>query len=280
MTTTEAFEGVPRGNGDAGREPLDVAALRRTYEDQGYVVLRDVVSKDKLARLGETLIEEFETQRRGNRLFVGGGLFAGHLNCFPGEGARFAYDELVERGVMDLVRKIAPAHAEAMRIGCNMNFPGSVPQNYHIDGSFSASFLILNVAVVDTDLVNGAIDIVPRTHMRSYPYWRFAAGRVYRASTRLPMQRGDVVLRKSSLWHRGMPNNSRTPRPMLAMTFGESMAPAGDPFRANDGKILFESNRFKTTLLGRLRERSFVALPQVHSALRFVRSVLGKDGYM
>jgi hypothetical protein len=93
------------------------------------------------------------------------------------------------------------------------------------------------------------------------------------------MKRGDVVIRKSTLWHRGMPNRSQAVRPMLAMTFGETMAPSGDPFADNGGKILFEANRFKTTLLGRLRERTFVALPQAHSAIRFVRSVLGKDGY-
>jgi hypothetical protein len=73
---------------------------------------------------------------------------------------------------------------------------------------------------------------------------------------------------------------SQTPRPMLAMTFGEISAPDGDPFRANDGKILFETNRFKTDWLGQLRERSYVAMPSAHSALRFVRSLMGKDGYV
>jgi hypothetical protein len=93
------------------------------------------------------------------------------------------------------------------------------------------------------------------------------------------MKRGDVLIRTSTLWHRGMPNRSTAPRPMLAMTFGEAVAPKGDPFATYDGKITFEANRFKTTFLGQLRERTFVAWPQAHSAIRFVRSVLGKDGY-
>ena len=256
---------------------LDIPALLSVYADQGYVVLSDVISKDELERLGESLTQEFQRQQRSG-LFLGG-IVAGHLNCFPGEGARFVYDELVRRGVMDLIRAISPTQADDLRVGCNMNFPKSVAQNYHIDGSFSAAFMVLNVAVVDTDLVNGAIDVIPRTHVRPYRYWEFAARRLYRASTRLPMKRGDVLIRTSTLWHRGMPNRSTAPRPMLAMTFGEAVAPKGDPFATYDGKITFEANRFKTTFLGQLRERTFVAWPQAHSAIRFVRSVLGKDGY-
>jgi ectoine hydroxylase-related dioxygenase (phytanoyl-CoA dioxygenase family) len=139
--------------------------------------------------------------------------------------------------------------------------------------------LIVNVAVVDTDLVNGAMDVIPRTHHRPYEYWQFALGREYRNSTRLPMQQGDVVVRPSTLWHRGMPNKSARPRPMLALTFGEASAKS-DPFGQNGGKIVFEPNRFKTNWLGRARERSFVAAPLAHSAIRFVQSLLGKDRYV
>jgi ectoine hydroxylase-related dioxygenase (phytanoyl-CoA dioxygenase family) len=258
---------------------LDIEALARAFAEDGYVVVKGVVSPDKLAAFGESLVREFERVSAAKELFSGGGLIAGHLNCFPGEGARFVHEELGASGVMDLIRKISPTQADALRVGCNMNFPKSVAQNYHLDGNFNASFLVVNVAIVDTTLVNGAIDVIPKTHRRPYKYWEFAAGRVYRGSTRLPMQRGDVLIRKSTLWHRGMPNRSQAPRPMLAMTFGESSAPKGDPFREHDGKIVFETNRFNTNLLGQLRERSFVAMPLAHSALRFVRSLMGKDGY-
>jgi hypothetical protein len=263
----------------AGRD-LDFDALERSFRDDGYVVIRNVVSPTGLAALGDGLIAEFERKRLARELFEGGGLYAGHLNCYPGEIARFAYDELRERGVLDFVRRLSPKQADSMRVGCNMNFPNSVAQNYHIDGRFEDAFLIVNVAVVDTTLVNGAIDVVPKSQKRPYKYWEFAAGRVYRGSTRLPMKRGDVVVRVSTLWHRGMPNKSHTPRPMLAMTFGEVSAPSGDPFGAQGGKIVFETNRFRPNMLGRIRERTFVAFPLAHSTLRFVRSLLGKDGYV
>jgi hypothetical protein len=93
------------------------------------------------------------------------------------------------------------------------------------------------------------------------------------------MEQGDVVIRKSTLWHRGMPNQSPSLRPQLTFTFGEGSAPLGDPFQLNDGKICFEPNWYKTDRLGQLRERVFAKAPLSYSAYRFTRSLVGNKGY-
>ena len=56
----------------------------------------------------------------------------------------------------------------------NFNLPGSVAQHYHMDGLYPEEFLICNIAVVDTDLVNGAIDVLPGTNREFYKFWRYA----------------------------------------------------------------------------------------------------------
>ena len=38
---------------------------------------------------------------------------SGHLNCFPGERARFVYDEIAEFGIVDLVRSYRPEIADS-----------------------------------------------------------------------------------------------------------------------------------------------------------------------
>ena len=256
----------------------DLAECRRTFEDDGYVVLRDVVSKDKLTALHVRLMAEFERSKASGALFAGGGSITGHLNCFPGNESRFAYEELRERGVMDLVKAVYD-RPPALRVGLNLNLPQSVAQHYHMDGNFTEDFIIVNVAVVNTDLVNGAIDVLPGTHKRFYKFWRYAVERQYRGTTRLPLQQGDVLVRTSRLWHRGMPNHSQAARPMLALTFGETCAPTGDPFQMKEGKIAFEPNWYGTDLLGQIRERTFAAAPITYSAYRFVRSLVGNKGY-
>jgi hypothetical protein len=127
--------------------------------------------------------------------------------------------------------------------------------------------------------VNGAIDVIPKTQQRFYRYWEFAMKRVYKDATRLPLSAGDVLIRVSTLWHRGMPNYSGKARPMLALTLGEPGVESDDPCSVRGGNIEFQTNWFTTSLLGRLRERTTVMAPITYSAYRFARSLIGNKGY-
>jgi ectoine hydroxylase-related dioxygenase (phytanoyl-CoA dioxygenase family) len=253
----------------------DIAELRRGLDVDGYAVLRGVVSKERVAEFNEAILAEYDRAEK----FSGGGSYSGHLNCFPGKESRFFYDEIAESGLVDAIHALRPSASNAVRATLNFNLPKSVPQHYHIDGLYTDDFLIVNIAVVDTDLFNGAIDVLPGTQRQFYKFWQYALQRLYRRTTRLPLQRGDVLVRKSMLWHRGMPNNSATPRAMMSLTFGEKSAPDGDPFVVHDGKMFFYPNWFNTSRLGRLRERMFVTAPLSYSAYRFVKSLRGNKGY-
>jgi Phytanoyl-CoA dioxygenase (PhyH) len=250
----------------------EVADVAETLRDDGYVVLRKVVAKDRLTRLADDLTAAYE----GAEKLKGGGSIAGHINCFPGRSARFVYDELVDGGVVDAVQRIRAGRDNSVRSTMNYNLPGSVPQHYHIDGLYTDDFMICNVAVIDTTLHNGAIDLLPGTNREFVPFWKFALQRTYRLSTRIEMGQGDVLLRKSNLWHRGMPNKSGEPRPMYSVTFGEKSAPQTDPF---DGDIRFYPNWYNTSRLGMVRERVFVAAPVSYAGYRFVKSLHGRKGY-
>jgi hypothetical protein len=251
---------------------LGVDGLRRTLDQQGYAVLRGVVTKEPLAVLAKELYEAYDQSEK----FVGGGTITGHLNCFPGLSAHGIYDELMAAGVVDAVLDLRAGRANDIRSTMNFNLPGSVAQHYHIDGLYTDDFLICNVAVIDTDLVNGAIDLLPGTNRQFIPYWKYAVNRTSKLSTRIPMQAGDVLLRKSNLWHRGMPNHSTTARPMMSVTFGEKSAPQTDPFA---GPITFYPNWYSTSRLGVLREKTFAKAPVSYAAYRFVKSLHGNKGY-
>jgi len=253
----------------------DQLRLRAELDEHGYVIIRDVVSKDRLSAFNALLQESYAHADP----FRGGGSISGHLNCFPGEGARTIYGDLDAHGIPDAIRSIRAPRPSPLRPTLNFNLPGSRAQHYHMDGVFVADYLICNVAVVDTDLVNGAIDVLPGTHQKFYPFWRYAIERKHRLSTRLPLSQGDVLLRTSTLWHRGMPNDSTAPRAMLSFTFGEEVVPAGDPFRANGGQISFYPNWYASGRLGALRERIEVKAPITRSAVRFARSLVGHRGY-
>jgi hypothetical protein len=258
---------------------LDTQVLQAELCERGFVLIRGAVPEDLIEEFGEKLLSEYERARSTDELFKGGGSISGHLNCYPGAPARPVYDQLVQRGLLDVVGAVDPLAVTRVRPTLNFNLPGSTAQHYHTDGLFTEAFVICNVAVVDTDEHNGAIDLLPGTHHDFCPYWRFVLERRRRLSTRVSMSSGDVLLRMSTVWHRGMPNRSSSPRPLLSLTFGEASAPEGDPFDLKNGRIYFYPNWFSTSRLGRLRERAFVTVPLSYSTYRFARSVGSNRGY-
>ena len=258
---------------------VELEQLKQQFAEDGYLIIKNVVSRQKLADLHAKVDDEFERAKRTGALFNGGGLVSGHLNSFPGEESRFAYDALRDYGILDLIRAISPQSVREPNVGCNYNLPGSVTQHYHMDRTFTNEFMIANIAVVDTDLINGAIDVIPGSHKQFYPYWKFVAAGVARGHKRLPAQAGDVLVRVSNLWHRGMPNRSAVPRPMLAFTWEDGGSVYEDPFQVDGGKVVFRPNWFRPTRLGRLRERLFVTAPFTYAAYRIVDSLLTRKGY-
>jgi ectoine hydroxylase-related dioxygenase (phytanoyl-CoA dioxygenase family) len=255
----------------------EIENSKQAFAGNGYFVLRNVVSQERLAELHTALTEEFNAASKSGALFSGGGLVSGHLNCFPGAGARFAYDALHERGIIELMKQLHPNVLRMPNVGLNFNLPGSHTQHYHIDRPFAREFMIANVAVVDTVIENGAIELVPGTHKRFYKYTQFVLERRHRDGVRVPLNRGDVLIRSSNVWHRGMTNRTSIPRPMLAMTWEDGGSNEPDPFSAQGGIIRFLPNWFRPTRVGRLREQLFVKVPITYSALRFARSLLDSE---
>jgi ectoine hydroxylase-related dioxygenase (phytanoyl-CoA dioxygenase family) len=255
----------------------EIKAAKETYARDGYFILRSVVSEELLAGLHASLKEEFDRVTTSGELFSGGGLVSGHLNCFPGAGARAVYETLQERGVIDLIRELHPNANRMPNVGCNFNLPGSHTQHWHLDRPFNKEFMIANITVVDTTPQNGATDVIPGSHKRFYKYTQFVLERIARNNKRVVTNRGDVVVRSSNVWHRGMTNLTSTPRPMLAFTWEDGGSNLPDPFNFNDGKIRFLPNWFKLTPMGRLRERLFVKVPATYSALRFARSLVDSE---
>jgi ectoine hydroxylase-related dioxygenase (phytanoyl-CoA dioxygenase family) len=254
-------------------DTIDFEAAKRQFLENGYVVFRGVVDPDWLTQHNQQLFAEFDRLNDDGPLFAGGGgMVMGHLNCFPGEQVRFVYDTLVERGIIDLVRALWPRAVRLPNVGCNFNLPRSNPQNYHMDGYAADAFPILNIASVDTDRVNGALDVLERTHSAPFKYWQIVVDRP--KSLRLPLKQGDVMIRSSMLWHRGMPNRSCRARPMLAFTWEDGGSSLDDPFKKNAGKIAFYPNRYGTNVAGKVREHAYVLAPGVNSIARFAASLV------
>ena len=82
----------------------EVGELGDELDANGFVVMRRVVSKDPLSRFAAQLADTYERTAK----FRGGGSITGHLNCYPGESARFVYDEVADHGIVEAVHALRP----------------------------------------------------------------------------------------------------------------------------------------------------------------------------
>ena len=87
-----------------------------------------------------------------------------------------------------------------------------------------------------------------------------------------------MLLRKSTTWHRGMPNFTDRARPLFSVTFGEEGS-VPDPFSHNGGAVEFYANWFSTSRKGQIREWTFKNVPYSYSTFRFLRSIGSTKGY-
>jgi hypothetical protein len=256
---------------DSGGAFFDDA--RRQWADQGYAIIEGCLPAEACAALGGQILAAYGRFANAGSQVIGGAV-SGHLNCFPGSNVRGLVEAAERAGVTRLVSEMQGAPLDLEHVGCNCNLPGSHYQTFHIDCSWARPCVIVNVALVETNFTNGAIELVAGVDEAPVPYWKFVASRRARRGVRPAMRPGDVLIRSSRVWHRGAPNLSDTMRPMLAMTFQPaSEARAGAGYDQHDGQIAFLGNRFGANLVGRAKERLEAQLPWVSSALSFAGSL-------
>ncbi len=170
--------------------------------------------------------------RSSGELFSGGGLVSGHLNCFPGAGARFVYETLQRTRGNRPDQGTAPERRAHAQRGLQLQPAGQPHAALAPRPPFDRDFMIANVTVVDTNLRE-------RRH-RCHPRFAPAVLQVHAASCwsaspatawRIEPNRGDVVVRSSNVWHRGHDQpHQRCPRPMLAFTWEDGGSTDADPF--------------------------------------------------
>lgn len=228
--------------------------------DKGFAILPGVVPQKICAELAAAIISSF----RGQALPDQPGAAAGNLNIEAGATGAPLIDALEAASIPELVQQLAGQPLHSRGINGNLNLPGSRVQDFHMDSVRSAAFFIVNVMLVDCGPENGSVELVEASHDVPLAYWQLHRDPWLSRRRQLTAKQGDVLIRPSTLWHRGTSNPSEHPRPMAALIFkpgdAEGLAPS-------DGPIRFHGNRFYGRF-ARAKEALAMHLPGFDEALR------------
>lgn len=244
------------------------------FAEQGYVVLRGALPAELCSNIGAAIVAEYQRLCDAGWRFTSSGWLAGHLNLTLGPAGGEILAALEAAEVPRLIERICEEPMALGQVAGNLNLPGSSYQDFHIDGNFTERTMIANVCLVETIVGNGATALVPASHASAMSFWRFNSEHWARSEVRPALSPGDVLLRPSTLWHRGTPNRSAVPRPMAAFVWGA--AQAVDPAAA-ESELSRPLTIYGNKYYGRwrrLKEFTAVRLPWLDHAVRLGRSGL------
>lgn len=225
LTTPEREDGVLRDD--------HLAAAVDAIAADGVVVLESAVPLEPLDVLKARMDEDTERLIRFQEAGGGNPRARGHLQQGPPPLAGFVFPGITANPFAIQVSKaILGKQAYLAFHNGNTNCPDSVHQAVHVDNGHlwpnhpmaSPPYsLVVNISPMDCSSANGAVELWPGTHMLAHPYPgnhvpedMIEERRQIRGPVQAETRKGDLVIRDTRLWHRGVPNCSDAPRHMIA----------------------------------------------------------------
>ena len=243
--------------------------LGEDLNGQGFSFESNFLDAEYCTRIAQAVTGEYNRLVNAGWAFSAGGRYAGHLNFRTGRYGPEIFEILQQKGLVAAAEEIVGSRLGIFHISGNMNLPGSIAQDIHQDFAPPAESIIFNVALVRATAENGATEIVPGSHGDRFTYRTLHTSGAIRRARPLGSEPGDLVIRRGTAWHRGMPNRTAVPRPMLCFC----MVPTDktEPVVAREEPIEFYANRFYGKY-ARARELAEIYLSPAFHLYRMARS--------
>lgn len=205
----------------------ETEAFTQEVLKDGFCILREHFSKEKLVRWREefTPLLEHHIAREGHLQNRGAARYYVTLPF----ASPFAEPEFYEdQDVLDIVRRLVGDDAVMCQLATDTPLDGSEYQDVHRDalplfpetGGETPPFqLAVNFPLVDVTEENGPFEVARGTHMLSKEDGLRLIESGAKRLEPLMMQLGDVMIRDVRGLHRGTPNRTRVPRPMVVIGY-------------------------------------------------------------
>jgi hypothetical protein len=220
-------------SGELSPEHLD-AAVRAMRED-GFVVLNDVIDRAHLEMLRDRMLEDLpKILAREDAPY---NWHTGNVQQDPPPFPPYLFRDVLMNDAAIAVSLVllGPGIKNDFYSG-NTSLPGGREQPVHVDAGqlwpnlkvATPPFgVVVQVPVVAMDPSNGSTELWPGTHLDTTAFLQRGDLKIppdvvaKRRETVPPLQPsvqlGSILLRDIRIWHRGMPNHTDIPRPLIAM---------------------------------------------------------------
>ncbi len=207
--------------------PSDIDTLAAAFERDGFVIMRQHFDRERLAawrRAFQPLLDD-HLAREGHKQNRGAARYYVSLPwAAPFDDARIFEDP----DILAVVERVAGSDPVMCQLATDTPLRGSDYQEIHRDtpplfpeiGFEPPSYqLAVNFPLIDVTPAHGPVEIAPGTHRlpRAEGVAMIERGEVRLQS--FPMALGDVMIRDVRGLHRGTPNTTDEPRPMVVIGY-------------------------------------------------------------
>ena len=216
-------------------QPEHLNAAIKALQEDGFVVLNDVVDRSHLEMLQDRMLEDVQMiLKRDDAPF---NFNTGNVQQQPPPFPPYLFRDVLLNDMVIAVTKamLGPGVKNSYYSG-NTSLPGGQQQPVHPDvgqlwpnlkTATPAFGFVVNVPVVDMSPQNGSTQLWPGTHLDTtisveqgdikVPEEVLSKRQEIAPPIQPSIRCGGVLIRDIRLWHRGMPNLTDSPRPMIAM---------------------------------------------------------------
>ena len=242
------------------------------FENNGNILLKGFIKDSNFNEICEKLKKDVLIELKNIDKKKIGGYLMGNLAVHTNKYNRIIYDILIKGGLERIIEEITNNKFSDYEIsmGGNLNIPGGYTQHPHTDSSHNNKFIIVNVATENIHEKNGPLEIFCGTHKVKLPYWKFLLKK-YNTIKFLSLS-GDVIIRKSELWHRGLKNSSNETRYLFSLELRLKKNPNNQNLFNVNENIKISSNFFRPTFFGRIEEVVYCKFRFFYNLLRLIKS--------
>ena len=245
--------------------------LEKNFKKNGYLHVKNFLTKNKKFIKYSSEIN-YLIQKKLQKVNIKnyGGSLIGNINVYPGKYGKKIFQLLEIGGLNKIIKNCTGMNLKNFDIlyGGNLNLPKKHNQHFHTDGNYNDKMLIVTVATSDVKTVSGPTEVVLNSHKKKYSYLNFLLKK--KKIKKLLLSKGDLLIRKHNLWHRGTINYSNKPRFQIAfMLFDKRRMFKKKVFR---NELYFLDNFFGNNLIGKFKEYIYVYLKPIYIIYKVLRS--------
>ena len=246
---------------------------KNIFDNDGYVLLDTNldtnINFNKLTNEIEKYVSEKVKDTKIKKL---GGYIMGNFGINQGPFGHKLYSLVFQNEFINYFESITLKKLSLFDInyGGNLTLPKKGKQLFHTDGTHQQEMYLISIATEDITLENGPTEVCVGSHIKPMTYDEFFFSK--KNKKKLMMKKGQILIRKHNLWHRGTVNFSNKQRLLLSFVMIPKWRNTNIEPISSEFEIL--PNFFKSSLMGRIQEFLYVRLFSIHTVLKIFKSIL------